>query len=261
MTRVIFIMIDGLRPDAISPTHTPNLHRMLSRSAYTLKARSVVPSITLPCHTSIFHSVPPSRHGILDNDWHSMSRPVTGLVEHLKAHGKRSGFVYNWEQLRDLNRPGHLYSTFFIDTAYQFDGDMVIAQKAVEQINTRQHDFLFVYFGTVDIAGHTFGWMAEGYLKQARLVDDLVGQVVNAGGSDTTFIIHSDHGGYERDHGRDIPEDMTIPWMMSGPNIKSNYVIQQPVSLLDTAPTIAYLLGVPAHSQWEGEIVAEAFQG
>jgi predicted AlkP superfamily pyrophosphatase or phosphodiesterase len=52
-------MIDGLRPDAIVPADCPNLKALLARSAYSLTATSVMPSITLPCHTSIFHSVPP----------------------------------------------------------------------------------------------------------------------------------------------------------------------------------------------------------
>lgn len=259
MGRVVFIMVDGLRPDAITATDAPFLDGLRARSAYTLVACSVMPSVTLPCHVSIFHSVPPARHGITDNTWHSMARPVTGLVEHLKAHGKRSGFIYNWEQLRDLNRPGHLHYSCFEDTAYSMDGDEWVARTATEQIASAKLDFLFVYYGTVDTAGHAFGWMSEGYLQHVRLVDTLVGRMMAAGDADTTFIVHSDHGGHERDHGHDIPADMTIPWFITGRGIKTGHVIQQPVSLLDTAPTVARLLGVPPHPDWEGVVVAEAF--
>ncbi|MCB9452643.1 MAG: alkaline phosphatase family protein [Anaerolineaceae bacterium] len=259
MTRVVLIMIDGLRPDAITPASAPFLTGLQTRSAYTLTGRSVMPAVTLPCHVSIFHSVPPERHGITDNTWHSMSRPVVGLVEHLKAHRKLSGFIYNWEPLRDLNRPGNLAYAFFEDTCYVPEGDAVIARIAVEQIAAKRWDFLFVYLGTVDIIGHQKGWMSAGYLEHVRFVDGLIQQIMAAGDAETTFILHSDHGGYERDHGRDIPEDMTIPWFITGAGVRENYQIQQPVSLLDTAPTTAYLLGVPPHPEWEGTVVTEAF--
>ena len=102
-------MLDGLRPEAISEANTPNLTQFMMSGAYTLRAQSVIPSITLPCHTSIFHSVPPSRHGITDNTWQPMPQPVTGLVEHLKASDKKSGFIYNWDILRDVCRPDQLF--------------------------------------------------------------------------------------------------------------------------------------------------------
>lgn len=257
---VVFIMLDGLRPDAINEQNTPELCRFMQRASYTLNGRSVVPPVTLPCHTSIFHSVPPQRHGITDNNWHPMSRPVKGLVEQLKYHDKRTGMIYNWEQLRDISRPGELYFNTFIDTSYSLDGDDIIAELAIPHLRRRAFDFTFVYFASIDMSGHYYGWMEEGYIQQATRVDGLVKQVLEAIDDETTVIIHSDHGGHERDHGIDCPEDMTIPWMIAGKNIKQNYQIQQPVSLLDTAPTVAYLLDVPAHRDWEGCVPMEVFE-
>ncbi|GAB4526080.1 MAG: alkaline phosphatase family protein [Anaerolineae bacterium] len=257
MSRVIFIMLDGLRPDALTQAHTPTLDAFMQRGASTLDARSVIPSITLPCHTSIFHSVTPARHGIVENIWHPMARPVQGLVEHLKYHDKRSGFVHNWEPLRDLNRPENLHFSFYVDNAYQLDSDEIISEMGARYATA--FDFLFVYFGSIDIAGHFFGWMADEYLQQVETVDRLVAPVLEAADAETTILIHADHGGHERTHGTDLPEDMVIPWMIAGPGIKQQYVIQQPVSLLDTAPTVAHLLGVPKHRDWEGAVVQEAF--
>ena len=214
--QLIFMMTDGLRPDAITEETTPNLIQFMARGSYTRKAQSVMPSITLPCHTSIFHSVPPSRHGIQENVWHSMARPVPGLIEQLRVADKRCGFVYNWEQLRDLNRPGNLHHSFFSDTSYNLDGDKIICDKAIEQIKLNELDFMFVYWGTVDTAGHASGWMSDEYLKQATLVDSMIGNVLAELPDDTTVIIQSDHGGHERSHGTDMPEDMNIPWMIAG---------------------------------------------
>jgi hypothetical protein len=218
--------------------------------------------VTLPCHTSIFHSVPPSRHGVQSNEWRAMARPVTGRVDHLRNNNKKSGYIHNWEPFRDLNRVGSLYYSFFINTGYQLDGDGIITETAVQQLMDWPHtglEFLFVYYSTIDLAGHVYGWMEQGYLEQAALVDSLFGQVVAAAPAEMTIIAHADHGGHERNHGDDIPEDMTIPWMIAGPNVRENYTITSPVSLLDTAPTITHILGLPPVPEWEGQPVREAF--
>src|SRR5215510_7057378 len=166
MPPVIFIMLDGVRPDAITTANCPTLNSLRERGASTFQARSVMPSITLPCHTSIFHSVPPTRHGITSNDWRPMARPLPGLFDVASAAGKRCAFFYNWEELRDLGRPGSLEMSYFRDTDRQPDGDQIIAEEAVRYLAAAQPDFAFVYLGTVDSAGHHYGWMSEGYLAQ-----------------------------------------------------------------------------------------------
>lgn len=258
MSSVVLIMLDGLRPDALTQAYTPRMDAFMQNGAYTLAARSVMPSITLPCHTSIFHSVPPSRHGILDNVWHSMARPVVGLVDAAKNAGKRSAFFHNWEPLRDLNRPENLHFAFYVNTSAELDGDRPVMEAAIRYIPEYRFDFTFVYFGVIDTAGHRFGWMSDGYMRQIESTDAYVGSVLDVLPADATVIIHADHGGHDRSHGTDSPEDMTIPWMIGGAGVKPGHVIGQPVSLLDTAPTIAHLLGIPRPNDWEGAVVAEA---
>ncbi|MCC6616470.1 MAG: alkaline phosphatase family protein [Anaerolineae bacterium] len=257
--RVVFVMIDGLRPDAIDRADTPTLHSIMARGSYTLAGQSVMPSITLPCHTSIFHSVPPTRHGITDNNWRPMARPVIGLLEAASDADKRSAFFYNWEELRDLSRPGSLDYSYMVKAAYQIDyGDRLVAEAAARDLAT--YDFSFVYLGTVDSAGHFFGWMSDGYLEQVRRVDAELAKVVAALPEDTVLIVHSDHGGHDRFHGTDLPEDMTIPWMIAGPGIRAGYTIEREVTLLDTAPTIARLLELKVPADWEGTCVDEVFE-
>jgi predicted AlkP superfamily pyrophosphatase or phosphodiesterase len=264
MPQAAFIMIDGLRPDAIAADRCPTLMGLIERSAYTLQARSVMPSITLPCHTSIFHSVPPTRHGVTTNDWQPMARPLPGLIEQAHAAGLKCAFFHNWEQLRDLSRPGKLAYTYFRDNETVKDlesGDQIIAEEAVRYLKSDQPDFAFIYFGTVDTAGHRFGWMTDGYLTQVARVDQSVKTVLEALTPETTVLIQADHGGHDRGHGTDSVEDMTIPWLIAGPGIRRGYQLEGPVSLLDTAPTLAQVLGIKAHADWEGRVIEEAFTG
>jgi predicted AlkP superfamily pyrophosphatase or phosphodiesterase len=254
MPAVVFVMIDGLRPDALDSATTPALHGLMQRGAYTLRAQSVIPSITLPCHTSIFHSVPPSRHGIMDNEWRPQVRPIPGLVERLSQADKRCAFFTNWEELRDLSRPGSLALSWFANESYNLaDGDRLVVEAALPYVQRQAFDFTFVYLGTVDSAGHAFGWMSEGYLKQVALVDAQLGRLIEVLPAETTLIVHADHGGHERTHGTELPEDMTIPYFLMGPGIPAERQLEADVSLLDTAPTVAAVLGVSAWREWEGK--------
>lgn len=255
----LFLMLDGLRPDAITAAQAENLIQFQHTSAYTLTAQSIMPTITLPCHVTLFHSVPASRHGILDNEHWTTSQPVRGLFEQLKAHDRRCASIYNWEPFRELNRPGSLAMNYFADTCYEIDGDRIMADFTVDALRRGDLDFIFTYFATIDLAGHAHGWMSDGYLAQVREVDRLVGQVLDAAPADAIVLIQADHGGHDQTHGTDLPEDMTIPWMIAGRGIRSGHCIRQPVNLLDTAPTLADVLGVPPDPQWQGRVISEIY--
>jgi predicted AlkP superfamily pyrophosphatase or phosphodiesterase len=250
-------MIDGLRPDALDRVELPGLGSLIRRGAYTLRGSSVTPSITLPCHMSIFHSVPPSRHGILSNEYAPQVRPVRGLIEHLNSAGKRCAFFTNWEELRDLSRPSNLQMSWYANESYNLaNGDELVTDAALPYLTRGAFDFTFVYLGTVDSAGHAFGWMSDEYLQQAQKVDTQLIRIIDALPADAAILCHADHGGHERTHGTDLPDDMLIPYVCVGDGINA-HEISAPVSLLDTAPTVSALLGVPAWKEWEGRSVIE----
>jgi predicted AlkP superfamily pyrophosphatase or phosphodiesterase len=188
-----------------------------------------------------------------------MARPLPGLIDLCKLAGKTSAVIHNWEPLRNVNQPESLTLSFFKDTAYDVDGDAIIAAEATRLIASHKPDFAFVYLGTVDTQGHVHGWMSDGYFAQIARVDGYLGHVLDSLPSDATIVLQADHGGHERTHGTEMPEDMTISWLIAGPGIRQNHTLAQPVSLLDTAPTLERVLGIQPHPHWEGRPVAEAF--
>ncbi|HTG74789.1 MAG TPA: alkaline phosphatase family protein, partial [Terriglobia bacterium] len=68
---VVLVSIDGLRPDAISLKETPTLSRLTTEGSYTLSARTILPSKTLPSHTSMLTGQPPDIHGV---SWNTNAR-------------------------------------------------------------------------------------------------------------------------------------------------------------------------------------------
>ena len=262
MPAAVLVIIDGLRPDALAVAHCPNLEALRIRGAATLHASSVMPTSTLPVHVSIFHSVPPTSHRITTNDWMPMAKLIPGLIDVAHAAGMVTASFYNWEPLRNISRPRSLSFSYMRDN-YETkpDGDQVIADEVVRYFSSDRPDFAFVYFGTLDPAGHKYGFTSSGYLAQLERVDSALGTVLGALPADATVLLTSDHGGHDRIHGTDKPEDMIVPWIIAGPGIRRGYEIKTPVSLLDTAPTLARVLGISPHPEWEGRCVDEVFEG
>ena len=64
----------------------------------------------------------------------------------------------------------------------------------------------------------------------------------------------ADHGGHDRMHGTDMPEDMIIPIFFYGDDFIPGE-INKSLSLLDIAPTIVKVLGILPDDHWEGSPV------
>ena len=249
--KVILALVDGMRPDAFAQCGHPFARALTERSAWSMRAQTVFPSVTLPCHMSLFHSVDPQRHGILTNTYVPQARPLEGRFDRLRACGKRTGFFYTWEPLRDLGRPGSLtVSTLMKLSAYP-GCDARIADAAIDGLRRDEIDFLFLYRGDVDECGHKNGWMSAPYLDCVRKALDALERVYAALPENAAFILTADHGGHARLHGSTEPEDMTIPLLLSGPRFTPGELREAP-SIKDIPVTVAALLDVPAPDEWEG---------
>jgi predicted AlkP superfamily pyrophosphatase or phosphodiesterase len=231
---------------------TPTLDRLLAQGRAALAARSVMPSVTLPCHMSIFHSVEPGRHGIVTNTWTPQVRPVPGLFEVAHGAGRRTAAYYNWEELRDLWRPGALDTGFFWRDNRSPAGDARVAQAAAQGLRQEGLDLAFVYLGYVDEAGHRHGWLSPGYLEAVAHADACIAQVWEALADRGTLLVTSDHGGHERSHGTAAATDLLVPLILAGEGVSGAGPLDGSVSLLDVAPTLAALLGLAAPEEWEG---------
>ena len=250
--KALLILCDGMRSDSLDACGSPYVHEFCRESAVTLSARTVMPSVTLPCHMSLFHSVDPERHGILTNTYVPQARPIDGLVDHLYRYEKRCAMFYTWEPLRDLTRPGHLCRSIFADekTLGPIPATEEILPPALSTLRSEGPDFVFLYLGAPDEVGHDRGWMSRDYLQTVAHAWDCIRRVMEALPSCYTVLVTADHGGHGRNHGEDCPEDMTIPLMIRGEGIVPGPLGD--VSIKDVAPTVAALLGVPPCRDWEG---------
>ena len=250
--KVILISIDGMRPDGLKACGNPYVEVLTKQCAHTFSASSMIPSVTFPCHFSMSHSVTPQRHGILTNIYVPQVRPVKGIFEKIAEAGGVSAMFYGWEPLRDIASPGTLKYATYINAYMEESCDTVLTDRAEALIDTRKPDFVFLYMVETDEkGGHDNGWMSKEYLRRIHIAIDNVKRIVERFGDEYTVIVMADHGGHDRSHGSELPEDMTIPLFFRGKEFTPGRVIEN-ASLLDVAPTIAEVMGVFSDPDWEG---------
>jgi hypothetical protein len=258
-SRVLILSIDGLRPDAILAAPMPNLLDLMRNSAQTLNAQTVHPSVTLIAHASMLGGVCPSKHGVDWNDYLPEKGYALGtdLFDLAHAAGLQTVMYVGKEKLIQLTEPSSVDIYRFIN-----DRDLVIADRLIADF-PQDFDLLFVHFPLVDGMGHRYGWMSPQQLNVAYRADEALGMILaelDARGirDETLILVTADHGGHDTLHGSRLREDMTIPWIASGPGIQPKVLTTQ-VNTMDTAATAAFVLGLPIPPEWDGAPIYEAF--
>ena len=253
--RVLLISIDGLRADAIENTEYGRY--LLENSAYSLEVTTVTPSITLPCHMSMFHSVTPEAHGVTANVYTPSESLGYGITEALKEGGKTSAIFYNWKEIGHLVTEGSTENAKYIagETEGWEEANAMIGEACIEHILNTPTDFTFLYLGFLDEWGHANGWLSEKYYYALNESFSLIERVIEAAKvQNYTVIITSDHGGHDFTHGSEMKEDMTIPLFIIGDGFERGSSLG-PRSILDVAPTVAKIIGTPAPDYWQGKAV------
>ncbi|MEZ5356647.1 MAG: tetratricopeptide repeat protein [Bryobacteraceae bacterium] len=146
-------------------------------------------------------------------------------------------------------------------------------------------DFMGIYYPSIDHFSHGFmnyhpprpEWIRESDFELYkdvvssgyRLHDLFLGRLLQLAPSGTTVILCSDHG-FHSDHlrPREIPQVPAGPaeqhrplgiLAMAGPGIKKDEIIYG-ATLLDIAPTVLHLCGLPAGRDMPGRILLEAME-
>ena len=269
--RVVIIGVDGLSPDGIRQAETPHLDALLKQGAHTMQARAVMPTSSSPNWASMLMAAGPEQHGITSNDWEPDSfalGPVCRgttvrfptIFDELRRQQPRaaSAVFHDWDGF------GRLVEPEAPDTIADGDGPEATVRTAMQYVRAKKPRLTFIHLDHVDLAGHAHGHGTPAYYAAVAEADRLIGAVMNGLREDgqwqtTTLLLTSDHGGKEKGHGGDSPEEVLIPWILVGPGVRPGVELSAPVDTYDTAATAAYVLGLRPHACWIGKPVRAAF--
>lgn len=263
---VLLVTLDTLRLDRVAATTPSGRPLMVELSTFAAGARdfrrAVTPTpLTVPAHVSLLTSRRPIEHEVVVNT-EPMTRRFPSVAESFAAAGwETAAFV----STRLLGRGAGFQRGFvhFSDAVDPETGERdarATTDEALAWFSARPRErplFVWVHFydphwpylppGATDL-------LPEGYDDEARFVDEQFGRLLDgwrqARGGESIVAVVADHGEAlgdegEMTHGFFLPEStIRIPMLLAGPGIPAG-TDDSPTGLIDLAPTIARLAGVP----------------
>jgi arylsulfatase A-like enzyme len=287
-TPVILISIDTLRADHLSAygyraVQTPNIDAFAEQGTLFAHADSQIP-LTLPSHASLFTSTYPFQNRIEENAERVPAGAVT-LASVLKSHGyKTAGFVASvfLEKEMGLDQGFDFYDSPFRFEAFsplsgsmffggasrnpyaardRRDGALAV-RAALEWLAANRDQPVFVFLHLYDL--HKPYKLAS-YDAEVRYTDQVLGtfrKALIAGGwwDRSLVVLLSDHGESLGEHGEAshgyfiYQSTLAVPLIFHWPAGNRQFPTreEQPVGLIDAAPTILDFLHLPAPRSFEG---------
>lgn len=301
INRVLVISVDGLRPDLLVRADTPNVRGLIKNGSFTLWAKTTAVSRTLPSHISMLTGVPPHQHEIEWNRDLPLKAPIfpegRTLFDIAKQHGYSTAIAAGKSKFDTFERPGSVDWSWIVrptpkppttapagtdapepDKEWLDDqakssktslADGEVAGHAARLIREHRPQVMLVHFPNVDYIGHTIGWGTREQIQAVEKADAAVGQVLwaldeAAVRNATLVILTADHGGAGITHGPDDARSRHIPWIASGPGIRSGFDLTRipglEVNTEDTFATACYVLGIKPSPRVTGKAVTDIVQ-
>ena len=270
--------VAGGGPDALKKASTPNFDK-LSQNGATSNTCQILgtryrknDTISGPGWSSFLTGVWADKHGVHDN---SFKGKQFGQYPHFFAHIKsqfptyKTAHFVDWAPIDD-----HVVSHADFHDGYKSHPssglgakDKAIATDASKLIVEEDYRAIVVYFGNCDSAGHGKGFhpSVPAYISAIEAVDSHIGKLLSAIESRTNYkqedwliLLSADHGGKGTGHsgGHNVPEILTIPFIVSGTNV-SRGPIKEQVYVVDIPTTALHHLGVKMAAEWklDGKVI------
>lgn len=274
--RVILVIVDGLRLDH---SRQPGFDAVRAAGIDGV-ASSHYPTVSRPNYITLLTGAPPVASGIRAN---RVRTPIR--IDSIMARAKQAGLRV--ASASDIGNIPPLFITDPVDgelgsldhpqvgdlitpqAGYHWPFDEVRKADSLAGLETSlatvlatPSDLVVVLAGDVDRAGHATGAASSEYREASVAVGAAIGRLVpTLDLSRDTLIVTADHGHVDRGgHGGPEPEATAVPLLIAGAGIVRG--AQAPTArLVDVAPTIAALLGIPAPGHGYGRALVELLTG
>jgi predicted AlkP superfamily pyrophosphatase or phosphodiesterase len=265
--RVVLVVLDGLRPDAVRRFELAQFARIARGGASTYLAQTVSPSVTACAMASLLTGASPERHG-LQSDRFQIPRPkapIHPLPKVLAAHSlPSSAFLGQVPFLLGGLAQRIAAAAGMGNARFSGQGALQILDAASRTIAEQRRGLIVMHWPDADRAGHAHGWMSPEYGMAAGRMDQALGRLahqIDLTDPTTLLIALADHGGGGRTlkhHDSDHPLDRTIPLVFTGGAVTPGDLGQN-ATLLDVPATILWALGIPRPDSYAGRPLVQAF--
>lgn len=256
-SKVILIILDGLRFDVAQASMGYLAHLLERRQASLYKVQAELPTLSRPLYEVLLTGTPVAINGITANDVVRLSNQQSvfhlavqaGLTTAAAAYAWFSELYnsasFNWTRDRDQHHPEQpiQHGRFYWEDAYP---DSHLFADAEMLRLAHSPDFMLVHPMGIDHAGHCYGADTAEYRGSALVADNLLSHYVprwrEAG---YTLLITADHGmNADGQHGGTLPDVRQVPLFCLGDGLASGLYLEG-LSQLAIAPLICQLLDLP----------------
>ncbi|RSS66794.1 nucleotide pyrophosphatase [Streptomyces sp. WAC06614] len=264
--------MDGTVLDRVKAADAPYLKGLMAQgltAKSTLYATPMAATSSGPGWSTVATGVWPDKHGVKDNSFtgknYTAHPDFLTRIENTKP-SLRTCAAADWEPLTSTDAGGPVFSAK-VDKRLSLKGDRdgygtedpKIATAAATELRDGDPDASFVYFGQVDVAGHSYGAAGQQYLDAIARVDVLVGQVLTAVQNRPTYaqenwkiLVTTDHGHTDAGgHGGSTLQERGTFVIAKGAGIPAGSV-RDDVRLVDVAATALEHVGAAAGSAVDG---------
>lgn len=275
---VILFGIDGCRSDAlkiaVETGKAPNISALIKSGTVTwtayaggeLDKPTQQATNSGPGWSSIFTAVWHDKHGVTDNSFRGDNfARFPNFLDRLHVLNPKADLVslISWPPLHEhLIKPTDDETSCTCHTYSHADPvgtERKLIDNTIHSLSSGDPDVIFCYQGYIDHAGHTFGFSPEvpEYMESIRLSDERIGEVIAAvrkrpkfAEEDWLFIVATDHGGIEKRHGGQTPEERVIPLIVSGGNTPKGMLSTAVVGQTVVPATVMRHLGIEVDPSW-----------
>lgn len=263
MSKLLCVIVDGLRADTLARAHVPCFDALARQGVLSRHLQPVQPGLVLPTLVSLLTSLPPEEHGILTNSGVGQVSPhAVSLFTLLRYRHHNSAAFYSNDRLRLLFPLGSLQAGMLINSQSIRNVDRELAEQAARHLQREKPECCLLYLEGAGIVGTHFGFSSEAYLESVEQADQALGLMlehlaeVGMHRDYVTMVLGCSGSARPLAEMRDEP---CLPLIFSGPGMHKGFELESATSLLDIAPTLAAILGLAPHPDWRGRVLAEVF--
>lgn len=272
---VVLIVIDTLRADHVgaygyTEATTPTLDDLAERGAVFTDATTPQP-VTLPAVASLLTGRWPHHHGVRDNAGFVLPDDATTLAEAFGARGWRTAAVVGSAVLRRETGVAQGFDTYddafggpypvhdpsYASLASQMAGDRrratTVTDRALALADELGDDPAFLLVHYFDVHAYydpppAFAARHPGrpYDGEIAYVDAEIARLLaGLADRDPLVVVVADHGEGLHEHGETehgfllYQSTLHVPVILAGPGVPAGLRRDEPVSLVDVAPTLA----------------------
>jgi hypothetical protein len=254
--KVIFIGIDGVRPDALALANTPNIDYLIANGAFDENATTNSATFSGPGWADISTGVTVNKHGVNSNSYdpsfNFVDWPSWLDIMETEDPSINTVSVTSWDLF-------HAAISYNIDRRVMHNGydigwdtaDLRIKNDAKNILSNNDPDVMFVYFENTDGVAHSYGTLAQQTLDEIALIDGYIGELISAIEGRSTFatedwliLVGTDHGRTDAgSHGGTSPDEKWTFYIASGTGSEQGSTVTGASSVTHAASALKHMLG------------------